>query len=189
MKKSKKPKVVKKKRKPLPPHVRKAASKALMGNTFWKMREHAGVEALFTDPKELAEEAANYFIEVDANPWSRTEWRGRGLVDVPVKVPYSLKGLCLYLGVLDNWWRGFKETKTYASNKVFGAVMSAIEHAIYKQKFDGAASGFFNANIIARDLGLRENIDNTTAGQAIQPPVFNVLPVGQKLSSSEDEIK
>jgi hypothetical protein len=32
---------------------------------------------------------------------------------------------------------------------------------IYTQKFTGAAAGFLNPNIIARDLGLKEHTDTT----------------------------
>ena len=39
-------------------------------------------------------------------------------------------------------------------SKDFGDVFTRIEEAIRLQKFEGASSGFFNHNIIARDLGL-----------------------------------
>ena len=40
--------------------------------------------------------------------------------------------------------------------KDFSQVITRIGKIIYDQKFSGAASGFFNANIIARDLGLAD---------------------------------
>lgn len=38
-------------------------------------------------------------------------------------------------------------------------VTTRIDEIIYKQKFEGAAVGAFNANIIARDLGLADKKD------------------------------
>ena len=38
---------------------------------------------------------------------------------------------------------------------------------MYSQKFEGAASGIFNANIIARDLGLSDKQDITTGGEKL----------------------
>ena len=38
---------------------------------------------------------------------------------------------------------------------------------MFEQKFAGAAVGLFNANIIARDLGLADKQDITTNGESI----------------------
>ncbi|MFC0183379.1 terminase small subunit [Pseudarcicella hirudinis] len=48
--------------------------------------------------------------------------------------------------------------------KIFLEVITRIEEIVYVQKFEGAAVGAFNANIIARDLGLadKQNIDLST---------------------------
>jgi hypothetical protein len=48
---------------------------------------------------------------------------------------------------------------------------------MYTQKFTGAAAGFLNPNIIARDLGLRDAIDSdvTTGGEALSF-TLNVKP-------------
>jgi hypothetical protein len=62
----------------------------------------------------------------------------------------------------DTWLRheGYIETtRDYRDNKNaaytdFSAVITHIGEEMYQQKFAGAASGLYNANIIARDLGL-----------------------------------
>ena len=38
-------------------------------------------------------------------------------------------------------------------------IITRIREAIYQQKFEGASVGAFNANIIARDLGLADKQD------------------------------
>jgi hypothetical protein len=48
---------------------------------------------------------------------------------------------------------GIKETKSEI-NKDFSKVLTHVREVIYNQKFTGAAAGFLNPNIIARDLGL-----------------------------------
>ena len=45
--------------------------------------------------------------------------------------------------------------------KDFSSVITRIEQTIYAQKFEGAAVGSFNANIIARDLGLKDKSELT----------------------------
>jgi hypothetical protein len=44
----------------------------------------------------------------------------------------------------------------WKDRKGFSQIITRIERTIYDQKFVGAAAGFFNSNIIARDLGLTE---------------------------------
>ena len=50
-------------------------------------------------------------------------------------------------------------------------VIERIEQTVYSQKFEGAAAGLLNANIIARDLGLadrrEDKIDVTSGGESI----------------------
>ncbi|MFB4060974.1 terminase small subunit, partial [Escherichia coli] len=45
---------------------------------------------------------------------------------------------------------------TFRSMEGFSDVTSRAEDIIYDQKFSGAAADLLNANIIARDLGLKE---------------------------------
>ncbi|GAG38531.1 unnamed protein product, partial [marine sediment metagenome] len=40
------------------------------------------------------------------------------------------------------------------------------------QKFEGASAGLLNANIIARDLGLRDGKDLTTGGEQINTTII-----------------
>lgn len=65
--------------------------------------------------------------------------------------PFTWQGLCMYLDTSTAYFRQFKESNT---DKDFSTIISRIEDVIYRQKFEGAASGFLNHNIIARDLGL-----------------------------------
>ena len=48
------------------------------------------------------------------------------------------------------------------NKKDYMSVITRIEETIYNQKFTGAASGFLNPNIIARDLGLvdKKEVEN-----------------------------
>lgn len=49
----------------------------------------------------------------------------------------------------------------YESKPEFATVTEYIRDVIFEQKFDGATRGEFDPNIIARDLGLGENLDIT----------------------------
>lgn len=138
---------------------------APQGNQFWKLRSKHGVDKLFASPKLLWEEACKYFEWCEENPFIETkpmvvsmgakEGSSIEMAEIPLKRAFTMNGLCLYLGCSSGYFRAFKSTCS-DKNKDFLSVIEEIETTIYEQKFTGAASGFFNANIIARDLGLAD---------------------------------
>ncbi len=144
------------------------------GNQFWKLRSKHGREKLFTTPDLLWEAATEYFEATDKRKWVKTEFNGKNATEchIPNETPYTLSGLCLYLNASREWWNKFKN----ANHPDFLQVVSRIDEIIYTQKFEGAAVGAFNANIISRDLGLRDGSDVTTNGKELEVPIFNVIP-------------
>jgi hypothetical protein len=103
--------------------------------------------------------ATEYFKWSDKNPWVKTDFKGANIerVEIPTARPYTLKGLCTHLGVNVGYFSDFKASlkdKTDQVSKDFSEVISYIEQIIYVQKFEGAAVGAFNANIISADIGL-----------------------------------
>ncbi|ELL1837521.1 hypothetical protein Q6O31_001293 [Salmonella enterica] len=62
----------------------------------------------------------------------------------------TITGLTLFLDVTLETWR------TYRMREDLSEVVTRAEQIIYDQKFSGAAADLLNANIIARDLGLKE---------------------------------
>lgn len=110
------------------------------------------------------EAACEYFQWCDDNPLIEEDFissgpKGGEIIQLNKMRPYTLHGLCLYLDCSTTYFRAFKSTldpgreKNY---KDFLTVLTRIEETVYNQKFSGAAAGFLNANIIARDLGLTD---------------------------------
>ena len=134
-------------------------------NQFWKLRSKHGVDAIFTDPNVLLESSYEYFQWVDEHPWEKVETRekasGKETSTTPTERPYTISGLCLYLGVNTKYFNDFKQSKTYKNNKDFSEIITRIEDIIYTQKFEGAAVGAFNATIMSRELGLTDKKEIT----------------------------
>ncbi|WP_461490202.1 DNA-packaging protein [Pontibacter sp. HJ8] len=137
-------------------------------NAFWKQRTKHGRDKLFASADLLWKAACDYFKWCDSNPWLKTEQlkkpitikdvkgtRAVTIVEIPTARPYTLSGLCLYLDCSQSYFREFKSNPPQGSED-FLTVITRIEEIIYTQKFEGAAVGVFNANIIARDLGLAD---------------------------------
>ncbi|MFL5786657.1 MAG: terminase small subunit [Flavisolibacter sp.] len=125
-------------------------------NQFWKLRESHGREKIFETPEELWKTACEYFQWVDDNPLYEEKVFGSNVTMYPKKRrPYTIAALCYYCQIGESTWKDYK-------NKYpeYSKVIEAIEQVMYSQKFEGAAVGFFNPAIIARDLGLAEKVES-----------------------------
>lgn len=67
----------------------------------------------------------------------------------------TIFGLCGFLDISKTCWDEYKVREG------FGSVTTRAEEIIRRQKFEGAAAEFLNANIIARDLGLADKSELT----------------------------
>lgn len=133
------------------------------GNQFWKLRSKHGRDKLFESPQLLWEAACEYFQWCEDNPFIESKpmsvsiGNNQGssieMAEIPKMRPFTLHGLCLYLSCSTSYFRAFRST-IQEKDKDFLTVIDEIEQTIYDQKFSGAAAGFLNPNIIARDLGL-----------------------------------
>jgi len=132
------------------------------GNNFYLKRTKFK-EKLFETPKILFEAACEYFKHCDDNPWIKNEPVKSGdmagqCMQVETSRPYTLSGLCIFLGCSQDTLSNYGGAKGY--EEYFG-VVKEIKEIVYTQKFEGASVGVFNANIIARDLGLSDNVKQT----------------------------
>lgn len=134
------------------------------GNKFWQQRSKHGRDALFESAEKMWESACEYFEWCDENPLIEIDFKGKDAdrVELPKMRAYTMQGLCLYLDCNTDYFRQFKLSEL-GKSKDFSWVITRIEEVIYQQKFTGAAAGFLNPNIIARDLGLadKKEVENT----------------------------
>lgn len=134
------------------------------GNQFWKLRSKHGRDKLFATPQLMWEAACEYFEWCEKNPIKDPRSFGQR----KVQRPYTLQGLCFYLGCNTAYFRQFKDS----AEKDFSTIIQDIEETIYRQKFENAAIGVYKENIIARDLGLTDKSDITTGGEKLPQTVI-----------------
>ena len=136
-------------------------------NQFWKARSSHGRSKIFESPDVLWQAACEYFEWVEENPWHKYDPVKAGpnfgeSVLTPVGRPMTLTGLCLFLDIskdtFDNYCSNKEDYKDYF------VIANKIKDIIRNQKFEGAAVGVFNANIIARDLGLIDKTEHDVKG-------------------------
>lgn len=126
------------------------------GNKFWELRSKHGRDKLFASSELLWQAACEYFQWCEDNPIEAEDNKGTKNVNkVKFVRPYTKEGLYLYLDVSPHWLDNFKK----AASEDFLYIICKIEMTIRRQKLEGSIVGIYNANIIARELGLTENIN------------------------------
>ncbi len=136
-----------------------------IGNQIWKLRSKHGRDKLFKTPELLLDSAQEYFNHCNENPFveheiitsngkqtSKEKYRQR---------PFTLEGFRLYIGASEAYWRNFKTAEIAKDDSDFLSVIEAIESTVANNQLSGAASGIFNANIVARKLGLADKNELT----------------------------
>lgn len=137
---------------------------ATPGNKWWELRATHGREKTFSSPDHLWQSAVEYFKATDKRKWVKKDWVGKDAVEVEreTDTPYTISGLCIFLDIDTDTFLNYGKEAEY---KDFFGVVRMIREIIYTQKFEGAATGAYNANIIARDLGLRDAKDVNNTGE------------------------
>jgi len=140
------------------------------GNKWWELRSKHGRDKIFSSPEILWEAACEYFTHTqNENRWDEQNWVGKEGQEVLKHhpTPFTIQGLALFLHIDSKTWWNYRNNE---SHKDFFPIITRIDDIIYKQKFEGAATGFFNPTIIARDLGLKDKqeIDQKHSIQEIE---------------------
>lgn len=131
------------------------------GNQFWKARTKHGRDKLFSSSEALWEACCEYFEWVEANPLIEMKpfaYQGQVVQEpVPKMRAMTKAALYLFLDIDRSTWDAWK------SSNDFSAVCARAEDVMYSQKLTGSAADLLNANIIARELGLRDDqkVENT----------------------------
>lgn len=135
-----------------------------VGNKWWQSRAKHGVDGIWKTPADLLKDCLAYFAWLEENPFLVDE---RVIVKGSLKSynkkrmrPATIHGLRIHLGIGKTTWFEYRTKK----GPDFTTICEYVEEAIYEQKFSGAAAGFLNAVIIARDLGLKDSISAEVTG-------------------------
>ncbi len=136
------------------------------GNKFWELAPTTGRKKLYATPELLWKDCVEYFEATKKRKWVKTEYKSEDgklkKLLIPTAVPFTIIGLCIFLGMDDSTWQTYGSAE---SHKDFHVIVRQVEKIIYNQKFEGAVVGAFKENIIARELGLADKHDNKHSGE------------------------
>lgn len=139
---------------------------APVGNRFWELRATHGRDTIFSHPDAMWEAACEYFAEVEDNPLFEHDYVGKDAFEVNKRKmrPFTYQGLALFCDVHSKYFIEFEEAMRGREDDIskgFSDVLTRIRDVIYTQKYEGAAAGFFNANLVSKDLGINEHVKTT----------------------------
>lgn len=132
-------------------------------------------DQIFTKAELLVQHAKDFFEWCDLNPRYKTEVVKHKMewdtIEIELRRPYTLSGMCMYLGVSQGY---FRATKSELRERVEEgtieeyqlqvlAAIEWIEQIVFTDQIEGAATGQYNANIIARLNGLSDTVNNNAA--------------------------
>jgi len=153
--------------------------KFLRGNQQWKLRSVHGREKIFANGDLLRAEALLYFDWCDRNPRMRAELvKHQGTAeqyDVPIGRPYTIGGLCNYLGVSEGYFRAAKANldakiaKKLAKpeEEILRETIGWLEEVTRNDQIEGGMVGQYNANLVSRLNGLADNVNNNVTGPSV----------------------
>ncbi|MDA8692492.1 DNA-packaging protein [Saprospiraceae bacterium] len=148
------------------------------GNEYWKKRKKHGKPKNIKSPSILWDLFCDYAARCDEHPLNITELKttpkGKETKTTMKPIPYTWDGFEDYLfesGVINDL--GDYEANTDNRYADYATIIKAIKRTIRKQKFEGAAAGIFNSNIIARDLGLSDKKEHS--GNVKLAPITRVI--------------
>lgn len=143
------------------------------GNRFWEARTSLGRDKAFSTPEDLWRACVEYFEWNQENPLERAiVYQGEVTGYEPLIRAMTIDALCTFLGCDSRTWRNYRSQDGY---EAFFPVVEEVERVIKAQKFEGASAGLLNANIIARDLGLKDGIeaDHRSSDGSMSPKVVD----------------
>lgn len=130
-------------------------------------------------PEVLWALACEYFKESHKDIMIKKDFIRSGdfagtIVEMPTERPYSWTSLDLFLAYkgIRRTIRDIRENRQNLYDEYI-PVIQKIDAVIYQQKFDGAAIGGYNPQLIIRDLGLAEKVD---AKLQQEQPLFSDAP-------------
>lgn len=128
-------------------------------------------------PEKLWDLFLAYVQNVQENPWLKVDYVGQKAekVIIPLAKPITMEGFECYL-----WDKlNIAGIDQYAANRdgrypEYVSIIKLIRQNCFQQNFNGAAVGAFNANLIARKLGIKDQVDSAIEVKDISDVKFSM---------------
>jgi hypothetical protein len=152
-----------------------------MSNNFW-IPSKPRRDPVFESPDELWRRACEYFAYIKENPLYEEkafQFQGQVVKDTVEKHrAMTITGLCIHFGCDRSTYENYRKREGYAE------VCALVDDIIITQKVELAAADLLNAGFIAKELGMRERVEQSGSVTHI-----NYSPEDYKRAQKELESK
>lgn len=136
------------------------------GNKYWHFRNKHGRNYKY-QPEELWDEFVQYMEWLEKETLKEQKqfpYQGKVVVhDAPKMRAPTLQGFCAFADI------EMKTFENYDKNADFLHITARIRNILFSSKFEGAAAGLLDSNLIARELGIADNQNvNLPTGMIIE---------------------
>jgi hypothetical protein len=142
------------------------------GNKYYLLQSSHGRQKQFASPDEFWQAFVEYVQHTKNNPFYRNDAVKSGehtgkIIQIPTQRPLTRTGFSSYIGMT---WQGVENYGKLESHKAFFEVYTRAMQIIDTNQVEGAIAGLFNANIVARIQGIKEQTDFTSDNKP-----FNII--------------
>lgn len=134
-------------------------------------------------PEVWEQKLKEYFEFMKTQTWIKYEAiksgdRAGELIPIPTNTPMTRKNLCIFAEISEETLRNYASNKEGYENH-FEVTTHAL-NIIDNNQIEGAIVGVYNANIVARINGIKEQTDHTTNGNDINQIQIFQLPDNER---------
>lgn len=132
-----------------------------------------GAKRKFETPQDMWDQACAYFRWCESEVLNETKlFKVKDGPQSPDRIessfvshvrPMTQAGLCAFVGMTDQTYRNYRKSDAY------NEVAEMIDQIMFEQKFSGASVGLYNANIIGRELGLADRVEQRIESTNMTP--------------------
>lgn len=136
----------------------------------------------FKDPKEVWDLYQRYLIHLSENPMYRNELiksgeRAGEQIPVRVDVPPNIWGFCLFANIDRVTYYDYLNGNSENLDKELINIFTRVDDDIKQKQITGATVNLYNANIVARLNGLKDNVQV----EQTNPEQINISIDGMKI--------
>lgn len=136
-----------------------------------------GRPRIFESPEHLWDCFMDYVEKEAENPWLKVDYVGQkgDKVLIPLATPVTFEGFECYLfaeGICSDLGHIASNRNNAYDN--FVTIIRQIRGYCFNQNLKGAAVGAFNANLIARKLGIKDQVDSSVEVKDISDMKFSM---------------
>ena len=143
---------------------------------------------VYISADQFLADCVDYFKWCEEHPLLEEKaFSSQGIIikdDVAKMRPFTKKGLATFLGIPEGRLDSYKR-----KGGEWAEVAELVEQTIWTQKFEGAACGLLNANLISREIGLadKQEIVGGSDPQNDRPLQIQLMPVARGTFLSPDD--